>query len=184
MNGIGPAKARLLAENRIRWELGLNDPSFGGVAVTAGYALAAGLALIAARRAAGRSFERRFWWLACAVLLVLGLNKQLDLHILAIDWGRALAVDGGWYRQRRTFQRAFMAAVLIAGIAIALAGYLATRGRGGAIRLASAGLILTAGYGLARAAVFSHVGARWQGDWLIELAGLAAVALAAWRYRR
>lgn len=190
MSPISPPKAKLLADNRIRWEPGLNDPSFGGWAVTAGYPVAAWLALGAARRAPERSFERRFWGLAGTVLLALGVNKQLDLHILLIDWGRALAVESGWYQQRRLLQQVFMAAALLTGLAAAAWAWRVTRRRDPSIRLALGGLILTAAYALARASVFNHTGsilrsevagARW--DWLVELAGVAIVALAAWRYR-
>lgn len=191
MTGIGPAKAKLLAENRVRWKLGLNDPSFGGWAASAGYLLAGVLAFRAARRAPARSFDRRFWALLCAVLLMLGINKQLDLHILLIDLGRALAVESGWYRQRRLLQQIFMAAALVLGIAVAAIAYRVARRRDPNIRLALGGLILTAAYALARASVFNHtgsilrseiVGMRW--DWTIEAAGIALTGFAAGRYRR
>lgn len=183
MSAIAPHKAKLLAENRIRWELGLNDPSFGGWTVTAGYLGAAVLALLAARRSIPNSFERRAWALIGAALLLLGINKQLDLHILAIDLGRALALDGGWYEQRRLLQRAFMAGALLVAMVVAAAGYWATRGRDGAIRLALSGLGLTAVYALARAAAFNHAllaESRW--SWIVELGGIAVIAFAVRRY--
>lgn len=182
MNGVGPHKAKLLAENRIRWEPGLNDLSLGGLLATAGYVLAGGFAFAAARRAPARSFDRRFWALVCAVLLMLGFNKQLDLHILLIDWGRAIAVDTGWYQQRRAIQQVAVAVALVGAITMAGACYLVTRKRDRAVRLALAGLILIAGYALARASVFNHVGWGWRWAWLVELAGIALTGFAAWRY--
>ena len=190
MNGVGPNKAKLLAENRIRWEPGPNDPSFGGWAVTVGYLGAGWLAFGAARAAARRSFERRFWGFTSAALVALALNKQLDLHILLIDWGRALAVDSGWYQQRRLLQQIFMAAMLVTGVAVAALAYRVARRRDPMIRLALGGLVLTTAYALARASVFNHTGSilrgeiagmRW--DWLFEPAGVAIVAFAARRYR-
>lgn len=183
MNGIGPHKAKLLAENRIRWEPGLNDLSLPGVAATAGYLLASVLAFAAARQAPPRSFDRRFWALVGTGLLALAINKQLDLHILLIDWGRAIAVDTGWYQQRRLLQQAFMAGALVAAVAIAGAAYVTTRKRDTTIRLALAGLAVTTGYALARASVFNHIGLGWRWDWVVELAGIAIVGFAAWRYR-
>lgn len=191
MSGITPHKARLLAENRIRWQLGFNDPTLAGWAVTASYAIAAVLALLAARRAPARSFERRFWWLALAALFALGVNKQLDLHILIIDFGRAWAVDNGWYPRRRVFQAVFVSALFAAGLLAAVAGALAVRQRDAEVRLALSGLLFTSAYVLVRATAFNHAnsplhteiaGIRW--DWLMEVAGIAMVAVAAWRYRR
>ena len=182
MIGIPPHKAKLLAENSVRWEPGLNDLSLAGLLATAGYLVAGALAFGAARRAPARSFERRLWALVCAALLALAVNKQLDLHILLIDWGRALALDGGLYPQRRTIQRTFMTVALVAAVATAGAAFLAIRKRDHTIRLALAGLVMTAAYALARASVFNHIGlgSRWL--WLVELAGIALTGFAAWRY--
>ena len=189
MNGISPDKARLLAENRVRWHLGFNDPTFGGWAVTGGYAVAALVALLAWRRAVP-GFERRFWGLVCALLIALAINKQLDLHILLIDMGRAWAVDQGYYQQRRAIQIAFTFGAGMAGFAVLAWMVFATRPRDPMVRLALLGLVLTAGYVLLRAAAFNHAdsflkteiaGMRW--DWLVELAGIALIGFAAWRYR-
>ncbi len=190
MNGISPAKAKWLADNRDRWHLGFNDPSFGGWAATGGYLMAGWLALLAARRAPARSFERRAWGLAGAALLFLGANKQLDLHILLIDVGRNWAVDHGFYQQRRLFQLVFMVSAS-AGAAVAIAGAaVLVRGRDAMLRLGLLGLAVTLGYAILRAAAFNHsdsllrtevAGVRW--DWIVELAGIAVTGFAAWRYR-
>ena len=191
MKGISPYKAKLLAEHRIRWQLGLNDPSVIGWLTVASYAVAAILAWRAAQcaRAAGRQFDRRFWLVVCAAMVLLGINKQLDFHILLTDIGRAWAVDHGWYQQRRGFQKAFMLAVA-AGAALVLAwGGVATRRKDPAIRWALGGIVLTTGYILVRAASFHHTdvlmrtaifGHRW--NWAIEVAGIALAGYAAWRY--
>lgn len=185
-------KAALLAAHRIRWRLGFNDPTIAGWLAVAGYALTAVLAWRAGARArrAGLAFDRRFWWLACAALVLLGANKQLDLQVLVTDIGRWWAVESGWYRERRTFQKAFMLAGAAAAALALAGGFLATRGRAGAIRLALLGLAIAGGYILIRAASFHHtdvlmrtdtLGGRW--SWFMELAGIAITAIAAWRYR-
>lgn len=191
MSGTGLAQAKLLAARRMHWQFGSNDPTLGGWAVTAGYAAAAWLALLAAREGAARSFDRRFWSLACAVLLLLAVNTQLDLQTLLTDLGRAWAADHGWYERRRTLQSGFVAGILATGALGLVWGWRMTRWRAPMIRLALAGLAATFGYLTLRAASFHHAdaflrteiaGMRW--DWLVEVAGFALTGFAAWRYRR
>ena len=189
MTGISPYKARLLAENRIRWQFGVNDPSFGGWATTAGYGLAAWAVLLAARRAAPRSFDRRFWCVLGVFLVAMGINKQLDLHVLLIDLGRSWAIDHGWYQQRRAIQSAFIIAAGITGILTLAGAAVVAHRRAAMVRLALLGAVFTAGYVSLRAAAFNHAdsfltteiaGMRW--DWIVEVAGIALIAVAAWRY--
>lgn len=190
MNGISPYKAKLLAENRIRWHFGANDPGVIGWGTTAAYFVAAALVAAAAGSAEPRSLERRFWLAMGAIVLALGVNKQLDLHVLLIDLGRAWAVDHGLYQQRRTLQALFIGVGALAGVAFAGATFAAIRRRDPALRLAAFGLGLTAFYVALRAAAFNHTdswlkteiaGLRW--DWTVEVAGLVLVGLGAWRFR-
>ena len=189
MNGIDARKAELLEAHRIRWELGFNDPSWLGWLTVTGYIVAAVLAWRAARRG-GIRFERRFWLAVCAGMAFLAVNKQLDLHILVTDLGRYWAVQNDLYPHRRAIQKAFMAAMVVAGTGGVLGFWLATRRSDPSLRLALAGLVLCGGYVLIRAASFHHLdvamrttvfGVRWAGT--IELAGIALMALAAWRCR-
>lgn len=190
MNGISPYKAKLLAENRIRWHFGANDPGVIGWGTTAAYFIAAALVATAARSARPDSPERRFWLAMCAIVLALGVNKQLDLHVLLIDLGRAWAVDNGLYQQRRAIQALFLGLGALCGVAVAAATFGATRRRDASLRLAAFGLGVTSFYVALRAAAFNHAdswlkteiaGLRW--DWTVEVAGLALVALGAWRFR-
>lgn len=60
--------------------------------------------------------ESGFFWLGLTVLLlVLGLNKQLDLQTYLTDWLRDAAKAHGWYEQRRGYQLLF---IMIMGLAI------------------------------------------------------------------
>lgn len=192
MNGIGPDKARLLEAHRIRWEFGFNDPTLIGWLTVAGYILAAVLAWrsASAARQAGTKFDRIFWLAICSAMALLAVNKQLDLHVLVTDIGRYWAVQNDLYQQRRAFQKAFIAAIVMGAGGAGLALWLATRGKGESLRLAVAGLAICCDYILMRAASFHHadvlmqselLGLRWNG--FVELAGVATIALAAWRYR-
>lgn len=192
MNGIDARKAELLAAHRIRWELGINDPSWLGWLTVVGYLVAAVLAWragLAASRSR-RSVDARLWHAAGAAMLLLAINKQLDLHILVTDVGRYLAVLAGWYQLRRGFQTVFIALVMISLALAVLAGFATTRNRDPALRLAVAGLAVSAAYILVRAASIHHVdefvsgtelGKHWAAPF--ELAGMALVGMGAWRYR-
>lgn len=192
MNGISPYKERLLEAHRIRWEPGLNDPTMLGWATVTGYLAVALLAWRAgtAAASAGRPVERWFWRLTAALMLFLAVNKQLDFHVLVTDIGRYWAVQNGWYQYRRSFQTAFIAGAVLAALAAAMAGTRLARGREPALRLAVGGLALAGLYILIRAASFHHADVllrtevlemRWSSA--LELAGIAMVGLAAWRYR-
>ena len=55
-------------------------------------------------------FPKNYWlWFGlAAVLLVLGINKQLDLQTLLISLGRGIAIECGWYDSRRQIQIDFV----------------------------------------------------------------------------
>ena len=192
MNGISPHKAARLAANRVRWHMGMNDPNLHSWVAVGGYALGALLAFRAARMAgrSGERFECRFWQILCAILLALGINKQLDLHVLIIDLGRNLALESGLFAERRQIQRLFMLAIAVtAGLAL-VAATLVTRRRHRTLGWALAGVAVTGAYGFLRAASFTHVdrliaavAPGMESPWPIEIAGIAMTALAAWRYR-
>jgi hypothetical protein len=101
--------------------LEIGDPSFIGWFTSAGYLLAAIFAVRAyhlhrsAYSAADLQRRIAIWWLGVAVLLImLGLNKELDLlQKLVREWGRILVVHQGWYDQRRTIQGAFLLVLLL-----------------------------------------------------------------------
>lgn len=186
------APVPFFVNQRTRWHADFNDPSVVGWASTAGYFVAALFAWRAGERAPtrGGQFERNFWRAICAAMIALGINKQLDLHVLVADIARDWSMQQGWYGARRGVQTFFMLAFVVGAGGALAAGYSVTRGRDPALRQALFGLVITAGYVVIRAASFHHTdrlfhteifGLRW--NWLIEVAGFAIVALAARRYR-
>jgi len=93
--------------------LRLGDPSGLGLAMTALYVLVAVLFLaLILRRRNWQAGEWRLWGAAAFVLVMLTLNKQLDLQQSIIWTGRCVARAEGWFDQRLIFQRAFGTAVL------------------------------------------------------------------------
>jgi hypothetical protein len=156
------------------------------------YAAAAVLCFIAARRCLvatddGQARRRYRMWLGVAVfMMLLCINKQLDLQSLFTDVGRVLANREGWYNQRRIVQRWFVIAVATAGamtfviIAWKLRSILKER------IILLLGLCSLITFIIIRAASFHHVdmllGSRILGfrlNWILELGGIALIALSA-----
>ena len=126
------------------------------------------------------------WWLSVGgVMLLLGLNKELDLQELLGLWGKEAARKQGWYEQRRVVQGVFVAALVLGAVAaLGLTAY-ALRHVLKHIAVGLLGLGLVFAYALLRAALFHAVrdpsaqaGLEW--IWQLELAGIALVAWAAW----
>ena len=69
-----------------------------------------------------------FWWMIVVILILVGINKQLDLQMLLADFGRTYSKHHGWYDQRRPIQIRVLALGACAGIAVLLrVGYKLTR---------------------------------------------------------
>ena len=78
-----------------RWVPGIGDPTAIGWITVAGYVLAAGLAwrnVVAARRTA---VPAGFWIALGALVVALGINKQLDLQTWFAQTGRDLSLAQG-----------------------------------------------------------------------------------------
>jgi hypothetical protein len=177
-----------------RWSPGLGDNHMMGWVTVLVY-LAAALASVRAARRVGRGTadgrERRFWWISFAILLVLAVNKQLDLQSLVTMIARCHASLNGWYDMRRSAQSVFVWAV--AGGGVVLVGLLALLLRGVLRRvwLALLGLGFVCGFVAIRAASFyqmdGFIGSTLLGlrvNWLLELTGpLLVLAVALHRVR-
>lgn len=173
-----------------RWQLGIGDPTVMGWVTVCGYGATALLALRCARRAS-QPTEFGFWAIAAGALLLLGVNKQLDLQSLATQIGRDLALAQGWYGARRLVQAAFIGALVALGAAAGAWLLWLTRRMHVATQLGGAGLVLLVVFVVIRGVSFHHVddilGSRIEGiryNWLLELTPLALIAGAAWWRRR
>jgi hypothetical protein len=170
------------------WLPRAGDPTPLGWLTLAAYLLAA----LACGRAGVASLRRRHgrlaaWWFGAGLLmLVLGLNKELDLQTPFGQWGKQIALAQGWYEQRGAVQRGFVAGLAaVALAALALAAH-ALRDVWRTIAPALAGVALVLAYALLRAALF-HVLRKGPYAplltllWPLELAGIGLVAWGAWR---
>ena len=181
----------------IDWQPGIGDPTFMGWFTVFAYIAAAALCLRTARAVESgvaahvRGREPRVWRAAAIFLVVLGINKQLDLQTLFTQIGRAVLTANGWMPERRQIQVDFMIGLTAtAALVLAVALWVARR-RIRAYGLLFAGAACSTTFILARAASF-HRFDRFLGtyvsgvkmNWALELSGIGMMAAAAWTRRR
>ncbi len=180
---------------KIAWRPGIGDPTIIGWITVAVYLLASGISFYAANRAQLSSVRWRidshFWLMMGLLLLALGINKQLDLQSLFTELARAAAKSGGWYEQRREYQRLFV--LSIAGAAMGVAAILMVWARrlSRSQKAAVLGTCFLLAFILIRAASFHQVdqllsrnvlGARWNS--IFELLGIGLIGSSGLSYVR
>jgi hypothetical protein len=144
----------------------------------------------AIRPAEGRR-HARFWLCIAALLVALGVNKQLDLQTLITQLGKNLAEAQGWYENRRWVQAAFVIFTLVAAIMLLGAFTWMTRQMWSAYGLALFGLALIIGFIVLRVIhierVDEYLGLPMRASrarWVLELGGIVCIGLSAFRHRR
>ena len=177
---------------------GMGDPTVVGWAICSAYLVSAWLCYRAAVRCAcrgrvnpvnrnpGRGAPparlRRVWLGLAGLLVLLGINKQLDLQLWLSLAGRWLARTQGWYEYRFYVQLAFFVVLVIS--VIAAGALLVRQGRGSLreVRLALVGAALLAIFVLVRGISFDLLGLRVDlaGVKLHEVIEAAGIALVAW----
>ena len=174
-----------------RWHPGIGDPTPMGWATVAAYFGAAVLCGVFAYCAwSGRIPRWRthvaFWGGLALGMVLLGINKQLDLQSLFTQIGRDMAKRQDWYAERHEYQRQFIVGLLIAGLATLVAAAILLAGTWRRTGLALFGLVFLIVFILIRAASFHHVdhllGVRFAGmkmNWILELGGILCIGLAA-----
>jgi Na+-driven multidrug efflux pump len=176
------------------WAPGIGDPTFVGWATVVLY-FAAALAcwrILRSRDAALSRAER--WAFRCLLLglVGLGINKQLDLQSALTEMGRILAVEQGWYEQRRRVQRVFILGVGVGLGAVAVLLLNLMRHSQPSTRVTLLGATGLLAFVLIRASSFHHVdlfihATVWglRGNWILEIGGLLIIlAGTLWRWRR
>lgn len=99
------------------WTPGFNDPTLMGWVTTISYMLASVLSFCLSRRSKTKGFRFfHFWRILSTTLLLLGLNKQLDLQIILVRTASRLALENGWYQQRYMARYGFVAIVIAAAL--------------------------------------------------------------------
>jgi len=176
-----------------RWKPGIGDPTAMGWITVAAYLVSAACCLRAAWREPSADGTRRdrpsLLWLVLAILLVmLGINKQLDLQSLLTEIGRDVFRSRGLYDQRHDFQVGFIVVVASVSAALLTAFLWAARRTMQARWPALVGMTLILAFVVIRAASFHHVDVflaarlgwmKW--NWILELGGIVTVGLGASR---
>ena len=182
------------------WQPGIGDPSIiGWVTVGACFITAFLCCLCLFQRTTSRQqflqnlHNYWLWGLLAVILLLLGLNKQLDLQSWLTEIGRDIAQKNGWYNQRRNVQIQFIVLLginlLLLLVAIAWLTWKTFRNQPSQIianSLALGGLTFLICFVLLRAASFHHIDRFISADiigikmnWLLELSGIFLIAAGA-----
>jgi hypothetical protein len=167
-----------------------HDPTLLAWCIAAAYFGAAALTFIAARDSTDRR-DHIFWLASAALLILLGINKQLDLQGYLTTAGRSIAKQEGWFAERRLVQAAFIIALCIIAAAALASLAIWLRRSSATVKVAALGIVLLFTFILWRAASFHHMDiwvireiAGMRSGWWLELAGIIVVALSAGGYLR
>ena len=178
------------------WSPGIGDPSvLGWVTVVAYFASAwlcyrvvTRLAASISRSSSLRVRESWLWRAFFVLLIVLGVNKQLDLQSAITVYFRSMAQEEAWYDGRRTYQVAFIAGVAILGVIVGISLVAVTRQLARPVKIAGLGLCFVGAFVLIRATSFHEmdsliryqiVSLRLNG--ILELGGIATICAGAAR---
>jgi len=152
-------------------------------------ALCAGAALRAERifRDAYTRQHRLIWGLLALGMLLLGLNKQLDLQTWFTATIKNIAWMGGWYETGRAMQVWFIGALALVGLVVGAGLLWYMRRVWRHYWLLSLGVLFIARFVVVRAAGFygvelprlSQFTGGFQINWLLEFLGAAVIAFAA-----
>lgn len=187
----------LLSDGAIgSWTVGIGDPTVGGWLTVGLYLTAVGASWYVLRAGDGlprplQANEQWVWRALTAMLLVLGINKQLDLQSALTEIGRYVANHQGWYSERGRVQVAFIAGIAVIGATLLTALLYLASGAPFPTLWAIGGGVCLAVFVVIRAASFhrvdtwlaeSLVGFRF--NWLLEMGGLMVVIGSVWCRRR
>lgn len=139
-----------------RWHAGIGDASIFGWITVAVYLLATFRCVVKAKDSKKFGGNYQFWLYLAAFLLLLGINKQLDLQSWLTEFVKDSAQAHGWYERRRPVQ-IFFIALLGLGLVVALLSlrlFLANSWRHN--KLTWVGIVLLGTFIVMRAASFHH----------------------------
>jgi phage-related holin len=136
-------------------------------------------------------FDKRVWLWLTAFLIVLGINKQLDLQSLFTQEARYFLRALGLYGYRRTIQIVFIVLLIVAAIAALYTILRSFNNSNFQLKLAFSGLTVLVSFVILRAVSFHHVDtllpALFMGltfNFVFENIGLALISVAGYqRYR-
>ena len=177
----------------IDWSPGIGDPDPISWFIVFFYIVTSFLTFTAGMFRAQRDDRqlkaRWFWFIATFILLLLAVNKQLDIQTLFAEVGRFLANHYGFYEKRRVVQTVFVLLVVCTSLTFLIFLSILLKGAHHTVKLAHFGLIVIVAFIIIRASSFHQVDAylgleflNVRVNWLIEIAGIFIVAISAATY--
>jgi hypothetical protein len=87
------------------WREHAGDHTLMGWCITGLYLAGTGMCMVCITKSRQHAQSCTwFWWICMLALLLLGINKQLDLQMLLADLGRTYARSHAWYSRRKPVQ--------------------------------------------------------------------------------
>ncbi len=127
------------------WNPHWSDADFLGVTLTFLYVTAALMTTYAALQvwvSGSPRSGRWLWTLAAVCLILLAINKQLDVQTFFTQTGRCVARAEGWYGERRSFQEVATLGIFTVATFVG-ATLMVTSRRGNGLMIAGLGLLTT-----------------------------------------
>lgn len=170
------------------WHLGIGDPNAPGWTITLGYLATAAFCFFRSRHYGGLHDARftRFWFMVGLFLLLMGINKQLDLQTLLIGTAKVFSLNYGFYQYRHRLVVGFIVALLIWGAVSQAWLYTSMKRLHTPERRALLGLGILFVFIAARVAYFQHVAVfhdtvlAQRFYWFMEIAAIVCIASAAY----
>jgi hypothetical protein len=107
------------------WRPGIGDPTVLGWVTTVAYFIATGLCAVYAvrigkhvSRPSGFDGHRVFWWGLTLFMLVLSINKQLDIQTLVLQVARQISLEQGWSAERTVVRKWLVVGSALVGLAL------------------------------------------------------------------
>jgi hypothetical protein len=172
-----------------QWRPEIGDPSFMGWFTVGSYFGCAicGAMIVLMNRKGDREFFL-FWSMISVLMILLGINKQLDLQSLFTEVGRQIATAQGWMHHRRAVQFWFILTFMTTVIGAFLCFVIVKRDLFRRFTLAFIGLFFLVTFIILRAISFHHfdemLGCTLLGsemNWVLELTGIYLILVAGFR---
>lgn len=169
----------------LSWTPKIGDPSIMGWITVVFYFITSALSLSIALLKQKERTSFRFWGLLAIFLLLLGINKQLDIQSLFTEIGRAIAKEQGWYTKRRSVQFLFIIMFGIFSFSVIITIWWMLRKRWRQYLIPLTGFLILVSFIIIRAASFHHFDmflrsgpAEIRMNWILELGGIGIIFLA------
>ena len=172
-----------------RWVPSIGDPTIIGWVTVAVYFIVAVICLKAAFTSNSEKSIKNFWLFLTFVLIALGINKQLDLQILLTQIGKGIAIEQGWYKNRRAVQAGFIIFIGLTGVSTLIFMIKTYRNINSSVNIALTGCIILFSFILTRASSFHHMDilinmklADIRVNEILELGGISIIGIGGIRY--